>query len=84
MSKNPLFLMLIFFVMVSNAHAMPSFQEIKDSYKKSDAVLLDRHGDVIHELRVDPKGRRLDWVSHKRHFAFFNKGGHSIRGPEVL
>lgn len=44
---------------------MPSFQEVKDSYRKSDAVLLDRHGKVIHELRVDPKGRRLDWVSIK-------------------
>jgi len=51
--------------MVSNAYAMPSFQEIKDSYKKSDAVLLDRHGKAIHELRVDPNGRRLDWISVK-------------------
>jgi len=51
--------------MAANAHAMPSFQEIKDSYEKSDAVLLDRHGVVIHELRVDPKGRRLDWISLK-------------------
>ncbi|MBI4684261.1 MAG: penicillin-binding protein 1C [Nitrospirae bacterium] len=38
---------------------------MKDSYKKSDAVLLDRHGKVIHELRVDLKGRRLDWVKIK-------------------
>ena len=51
--------------MAANAHAMPSFKEIKDSYKKSDAVLLDRHGKVIHELRVDPKGRRLDWTGIK-------------------
>ena len=35
---------------------------MKDSYRASDAVLLDRHGKVIHELRVDPFGRRLDWV----------------------
>ena len=60
-----LFLVIICFVMAANAHAMPSFQEIKDSYKKSDAVLLDRHGKVIHELRVDPEGRRLDWTSLK-------------------
>jgi penicillin-binding protein 1C len=32
---------------------------------KSEAVLLDRHGSVIHELRIDPKGRRLDWVGLK-------------------
>ena len=46
----------------SEALALPSFQEVKDSYRASDAVLLDRHGKVIHELRVNPVGRRLDWV----------------------
>jgi penicillin-binding protein 1C len=49
----------------SNADAMPAFKEVKAQYRKSDAVLLDRHGKVIHELRVDPKGRRLDWVGAK-------------------
>ncbi|TAL25991.1 MAG: penicillin-binding protein 1C [Nitrospirae bacterium] len=44
---------------------MPAFDEVKNSYKKSDAVLLDRHGKAIHELRVDSKGRRLDWVRLK-------------------
>ncbi|HYA31548.1 MAG TPA: penicillin-binding protein 1C, partial [Thermodesulfovibrionales bacterium] len=53
---------IIFLVCVSSADAMPSFPEVKDSYRKSDALLLDRHGKVIHELRVDPKGRRLEWT----------------------
>ncbi len=39
-----------------------SYQEVKSQYRSSEAVLLDRHGDVIHELRVDPSGRRLEWV----------------------
>ena len=56
---------IIFFIVVSFAHALPTFQEVENSYKKSDAVLLDRHGKVIHELRVDSKGRRLDWISIK-------------------
>ncbi len=60
-----LFLLTISLIIISSAYAMPSFQEVKDSYIKSDAVLLDRHGKVIHELRVDPKGRRLDWISIK-------------------
>lgn len=51
--------------MVFPAYALPSFQEVKDSYKKSDAVLLDRHGKVIHELRIDDKVRRLEWASLK-------------------
>ncbi|HTF99013.1 MAG TPA: penicillin-binding protein 1C [Nitrospirota bacterium] len=46
----------------SAGHAFPSFQEVKQGYQASDAVLLDRNGKVIHELRVDAKGRRLDWT----------------------
>jgi penicillin-binding protein 1C len=56
------FSIIIFFLITSSVYAVPSFREVKDSYKKSDAVLLDRHGRVIHELRTDPKGRRLDWI----------------------
>jgi penicillin-binding protein 1C len=51
--------------MTTSAHAIPTFGEVKNSYKKSDTVLLDRHGEVIHELRVDERGRRLDWKSIK-------------------
>ena len=47
------------------AHALPGFDDIRASYLKSDAVLLDRHGAVIHELRIDAKGRRLDWAGIK-------------------
>ena len=47
------------------AYALPGFDYIRDSYRKSDAVLLDRHGAVIHELRIDAKGRRLDWAGIK-------------------
>jgi len=43
--------------------ALPSFEEVRASCRLSDAVLIDRHGSVIHELRVDPTGRRLDWVA---------------------
>lgn len=57
---NYLFFLLL---IASPAYALPSFQDVKDSYKKSDAVLLDRHGKVIHELRIDPKVRRLEWAS---------------------
>ncbi len=45
--------------------AFPSFDAVKKDYQKSDALLLDRRGEAIHELRVDPKGRRLDWAALK-------------------
>ena len=41
--------------------ALPSFAAVKERRTISEALLLDRHGEVIHELRVDPTGRRLDW-----------------------
>ena len=39
-----------------------TFNEIKQQYRISDAVLLDRHNEVIHGLRVDAHGRRLEWI----------------------
>ena len=41
----------------------PSFAEVKAAYVSSEAVLLDRHGEPLSEIRVDPQVRRLDWVS---------------------
>ena len=49
----------------SEACAIPRFADVKNDYTKSDALLLDRHGEVIHELRVNTKGRRLGWAALK-------------------
>jgi penicillin-binding protein 1C len=47
------------------ASAIPRFADVRNTYAKSDALLLDRHGEVIHELRVSAKGRRLGWAALK-------------------
>lgn len=60
------FLCLAAVVLFNGKGQHPSaFAEVKAGYKVSDALLLDRHGRVIHELRVDPQGRRLDWTELK-------------------
>ena len=41
---------------------LPSFESVRASHRLSDALLLDRNGSVIHEVRTDPTGRRLDWI----------------------
>jgi penicillin-binding protein 1C len=41
----------------------PSYEQVREERRLSEAFLLDRHGRVIHELRVDPSGRRLPWVA---------------------
>ena len=45
------------------ALGVPSFEEVRKSHRKSDSLLLDRHGEVIHELRTNSRGRRLDWTA---------------------
>ena len=41
----------------------PTFAEVRARWHPSDAQLLDRNGDPIHELRIDPHGRRFAWMS---------------------
>ena len=41
---------------------MPTFAKVREAYRTSDAVLRDRRGVIIHEMRVDLSGRSLDWV----------------------
>ena len=61
--KNRFFsFLIVFFYLNEVAYAFPSFDEVRKSYVKSDSLLLDRHGEIIHELRVDKMGRRLDWT----------------------
>ncbi|MGD0917668.1 MAG: penicillin-binding protein 1C [Thermodesulfobacteriota bacterium] len=59
------FLALLVFLKASAAHALPSYEEVQKSYIKSDSLLLDRHGEILHELRTDKHRRRLDWTSLK-------------------
>ncbi len=44
-------------------HALPTYGEVRLAYVKSDSLLLDRTGKIIHELRTDWNGRRLEWIS---------------------
>ncbi len=57
------FIIIVICLAQGNAFAAPSFPAIKASYQASDAVLLDRHGEVIHELRIDLHARKLEWVT---------------------
>jgi len=41
---------------------VPSFEQVRAGHRRSESVLLDRHGEVLHEQRTDSSVRRLDWV----------------------
>jgi penicillin-binding protein 1C len=58
-------LLFLLAALPTEAFALPPFQEVKSLHRSSDAVILDRHGEVIHELRIDKSGRRLDWTGLK-------------------
>ena len=41
----------------------PSFDAVRARHRRSDAMLLDRRGLPLHELRVDARRRVLDWTA---------------------
>ncbi len=47
------------------AHALPTYEEVRQSYVKSDSILLGRDGEPLYELRTDKARRRLDWTPLK-------------------
>ena len=44
------------------APTVPSFEATRAAYRPSDARLFDRHGELIHEVRIDESARRLAWT----------------------
>ncbi len=45
-----------------SAPELPTFEQVRAAHRSSESVLLDRHGEPLHELRTDPTRRRLEWV----------------------
>lgn len=56
-------LLVLNFLPSHKLEGLQSFDTVRNSYRKSEGLLLDRRGEVLHEFRVDRKGRRLDWTT---------------------
>jgi penicillin-binding protein 1C len=41
---------------------MPTFEQVRVAHHRTESVLLDRHAEVIQELRTDSSARRLEWA----------------------
>ena len=55
---------MVFFLSTPALHAeTPSFDAVRAAWTGTEGMLLDRHGVLIHELRVVDRGRRLGWIS---------------------
>jgi penicillin-binding protein 1C len=46
----------------TDARALPSYPEVRAGYRSSESLLLDRHGQLLHEQRTDLSVRRLGWT----------------------
>ncbi|VVD78983.1 penicillin-binding protein 1C [Pandoraea communis] len=45
------------------ASAVPSFDEVRQDWRASDWILLDRRGEPLQRLRADMQAQRGDWVT---------------------
>lgn len=54
--------LLAAFWAAGSALALPAYEEVRASYRPSDAVLVDRDGRMLQELRTDLGVRRLGWT----------------------
>jgi len=43
--------------------AVPGFAEVQQSFRSSEASMVDRHGELIQQLRLNPNERRLSWIA---------------------
>ena len=61
--KKHIIILVILSSMAGSASALPSFNEVRKSYKKSDTMILDRNGRPLYELRTNRQIRRLGWTA---------------------
>ncbi len=52
----------LLFLNTTSYAATPTFPEARATFQSSEARLLDRDGRVLHELRMDKRVRRIEWV----------------------
>ena len=53
---------MVWFSIAPSRDAPPAFDAVRAAYRASDALLLDRHGVPLHQLRVDHTKRQLAWT----------------------
>lgn len=63
MLKKPFLFGIAFLLASQSLAAVPTFAETRRDFQSSEARLLDRNFVVLHQLRVNPKERRLSWIT---------------------
>ncbi len=52
-----------YFLLLRPFPGLPSFPQVRAAHVQSEAVLMDRNGRLLHEIRIDAQGRRLQWTA---------------------
>ncbi|MDM0114247.1 penicillin-binding protein 1C [Variovorax sp. J22R133] len=47
----------------ASATAIPSFTQVKQDFLPSDATFVDRNGEFLQRIRIDPRVRRGQWIA---------------------
>jgi penicillin-binding protein 1C len=63
LSSGVLVLVILLAILLIQAPPSPSYQEVRQAYHPSDAVLLDRHGEILHRLRINFNVRQGTWTA---------------------
>ena len=53
---------IAYLILHTGTYSGPSFDETRNGHIRSETALFDRNGVVIHELRTEENGRRLEWT----------------------
>jgi penicillin-binding protein 1C len=54
---------LVVLTAATSAQALPSFEEVKQTYRPSDTLILDRNGEVLQRIRTDNTVRKGQWTA---------------------
>ena len=52
----------VYLILHTGSYNGPSFEEVRVGHIRSETALFDRNGVIIHELRTEETGRRLEWT----------------------
>src|SRR5215831_15614690 len=54
---------LVAAILLTAPPPLPSFAEVRAGWLPSAAQLLDRHGNILYQMRIEAHTRRLEWTS---------------------
>ena len=71
-------------ILTAHAAVLYRFADVQKSFRSSDALLYDRHGALLHQLRINSVERRLSWIALEEVSPVFATGFDYLGRPEFF